>query len=91
MKNVYFLQKYYEQRIPIRLAQSSQRIMLLCKGQGQEPRVEFDQTLVEFGPILPHSAGDEKEIIVNNPCPFPIELYNLEFDKQYLEEEKVIM
>ena len=73
----------------MRLAQSSQRIVLLCRGQGQEPHLVFDRQLVEFGPILPHSAGDEQEIIVENPCNFPVEVYSLEFDKNYLEEEKV--
>ena len=84
-----FFQKFYEQRIPIRIFQSSQRILLLCRGQGLEPRLEFDRNLVEFGPILPHSSGDEQEIIVRNPSGFPIEFYNLEFDSTYLEEEKV--
>lgn len=84
-------QKFYEQRIPIRIYQSSQRILLLCRGQGLEPRLEFDRNLVEFGPILPHSTGDEQEIIVKNPCNFPIEFYNLEFDSTYLEEEKVLL
>lgn len=44
---------------------------------------------MEFGPILPHSGGDEKEVLIRNPCSFPIEIYNLEFDRAYLEEEKV--
>lgn len=83
-------EKFYEQRIPIRIYQSSQRILLLCRGQGLEPRLEFDRNLVEFGPILPHSSGDEQEIIVKNPSSFPIEFYNLEFDSSYLEEEKIL-
>lgn len=86
MSNV---QKSYENRIAIRLAQSSQRIVLLCRGHGQEPNIEFDRHLIEFGPILPHGAGDEQEVIIRNPCSFPIEIYNLEFDRSYLEEEKV--
>ena len=84
-------EKFYEHRITIRLSQSSQRLTLLCRGQGQEPHLDIDRNLVEFGPILPHSAGDEQDIIVRNPCSFPIEFYNLEFDKAYLEEEKVII
>ena len=59
-------------------------------GQGNEPKLEFSSTLIEFGPVLPHSAGDEKEVIVRNPSSFPVEIYSLEFDKQYLEEEKVL-
>lgn len=83
------VQKCYESRLVIKLSQSSQRIVVLCRGQGLEPHIEFDRPLVEFGPILPHGPGDEKEIIIRNPCKFPVEIYNLEFDKLYLEEEKV--
>ncbi len=72
------------------MTQSSQRLMVLCKGRGLEPRIEFSKTLLEFEPILPHSVGDEQEIKITNPCSFPIEIYNLEFDKNYLEEEKVL-
>jgi hydrocephalus-inducing protein len=83
-------ERLYEQRIAIRLSQSSQRIMILCQGQGQEPQVQFDSQLVEFGPILPHSNGDEHDIVIKNPCAFPIEVYNLEFDRAFLEEEKIL-
>ena len=62
---------------------------VLCRGQGLEPHVEVERNLVEFGPILPHSPGDEQTILMRNPCPFPVEIYNLECDKLYLEEEKV--
>ncbi|CAL1528045.1 unnamed protein product [Lymnaea stagnalis] len=83
-------EKFYENRLPIRIAQSSQRVLLLCRGQGLEPRLEFDRTVVQFGPILPHSVGDEQDIVVRNPCSFPIEMYSLEFDNVYLEEEKIL-
>ena len=88
-----FKQKYYEQRLTLRLQHSSQRVTLLCKGEGLEPRIEFripnNESIVKFGPILPYSSGNEQEVAIVNPCKFPIEIYNLEFDKAYLEEEKV--
>lgn len=62
---------------------------MLVSGEGMEPRLDFVRNLVEFKPILPHSVGEEAEVVVRNPCPFPIEFYSLEFDKQYLYEEKV--
>ena len=64
-------------------------MLLVCRGNGLEPDLHFDRNLVAFGPVLPHSAGDEQEVVIRNPCAFPIEIYNLEFDKTYLEEEKV--
>lgn len=83
-------EKTYEERLTIRMAQSSQRLMVLCKGKGLEPRIELSKNSIEFDPILPHSTGDEQEVKISNPCPYPIELYNLEFDKNYLEEERIL-
>lgn len=71
------------------VAQSTQRMLLLAQGQGEEPQLEFSSSVLELGPTLPFSAGEEAEVIVRNPCPFPIEFYSLEFDKKYLEEDKV--
>ena len=73
----------------IRLNQSCNRVMLLCKGRGLEQKLIFLEEMINYGPILPHSAGDEKEVIVKNPCDFPIEFYSVDFDTNYLEEEKV--
>lgn len=60
------------------------------KGHGSEPRLEFDRQLVEFPAVLPFADGSEAEIVVSNPQPYPIEMYSLEFDKEYLKEEEVL-
>ncbi|NXI06537.1 HYDIN protein, partial [Pachycephala philippinensis] len=36
------------------------------------------------------SDGLEATVVVKNPCKFPIEFYSLDFDEQYLEEEKIL-
>ncbi|CAF0941486.1 unnamed protein product [Adineta steineri] len=89
----------YESRVLLRINQSSQRLMIICRGIGLEPQIIVGQmhgttfeptTSIVFNPILTHSHGDEQEIVIRNPCTFPVEIYNLEFDKQYLDEEKVL-
>ncbi|CAF1470235.1 unnamed protein product, partial [Didymodactylos carnosus] len=89
----------YENRVILRINQSSQRIMIICRGSGLEPNIVIGQikenqfiptTSIIFNPILTHSQGDEQDIVIKNTCPFPIEIYNLEFDKQFLEEEKIL-
>eukprot|EP00063_Salmo_salar_P029727 XP_014004562.1 PREDICTED: hydrocephalus-inducing protein homolog isoform X1 [Salmo salar] len=80
----------YSQRLVVSVAQSTQRMLLLAQGQGEEPQLEFSSSVLELGPTLPFSAGEEAEVIVRNPCPFPIEFYSLEFDKKYLEEDKIL-
>lgn len=86
---LYVSQKFYSQTLVFRIAQSAQKLTLLAEGQGLEPRLEFSPSVLELGPLLPYAAGDEAEVVVKNPCSFPIEFYSLEFDQQYLVEEKV--
>ncbi|CAM4582649.1 unnamed protein product [Leuciscus chuanchicus] len=80
----------YSQRLVITVAQSTQKILLLAQGQGEEPQLEFSSSKLDMGTILPYSGGKFAEVIVHNPCPFPIEFYSLDFDKQNLEEEEIL-
>ncbi len=89
VKTMVLFQKLYETKLTMKLSQSSARVSVLCRGQGLEPRVELGETVLRFGPILPHSPGDEQTVTLTNPCSFPVEIYNLEFDTNYLHEEKV--
>ncbi|GAA6074626.1 hydrocephalus-inducing protein homolog isoform X1 [Tachysurus ichikawai] len=82
--------KTYREKLVIAVAQSTQRILLLAEGQGLEPQLEFSTSEIELGPVLPYSYGDEVEVLVHNPCHFPIEFYSLEYDSQYLEEERIL-
>ncbi|XP_056138426.1 hydrocephalus-inducing protein homolog [Lampris incognitus] len=80
----------YSKRLVVHVAQSTQTVVILAQGQGEEPELEFSPSVLELGPCLPLSAGEEAVVTVTNPCPFPIEFYSLEFDTQYLEEEKIL-
>ena len=53
--------------------------------------MQFSKNFLEFGPCLPHSEGDEQEIVISNPTDYPIEIYSVEFDNTYIEEEKVCL
>lgn len=80
----------YSEKIPIKINQSfDSDLILAVEGKGSEPQVVFLHHLLEFPAILPFSDGSEAEITISNPMEYPVELYSLEFDKQYLEEEEV--
>ncbi|XP_026975142.1 hydrocephalus-inducing protein homolog [Sagmatias obliquidens] len=83
-------EKFYSQTLVFQIAQSDQKLTLLAQGQGLEPCLEFSPSVLELGPLLPYAPGDEAEVVVKNPCNFPIEFYSLEFDQQYLVEEKIL-
>lgn len=83
------MQRMYKEKLVIAVSQSTHRIVLLAQGQGLEPQLEFSTSEIKLGPVLPYSNGEEVEVLVRNPCPFPIEFYSLDYDRQYLEEESV--
>ncbi|XP_051024710.1 hydrocephalus-inducing protein homolog [Acomys russatus] len=83
-------EKFYSQSLTFQIGQSTQKLVLVAQGQGLEPRLEFSPSVLELGPLLPYASGDEAEVIVRNPCNFPIEFYSLEFDQQYILEEKML-
>ncbi|XP_053355859.1 hydrocephalus-inducing protein-like [Clarias gariepinus] len=82
--------RMYKERLMIAVAQSTHQILLSAHGQGLEPQLKFSTTEIELGPVLPYSSGEEVELQVCNPCPFPTEFYSLDFDQQYLEEERIL-
>ena len=87
----FFTQLHYVERIPLAIRQNTAHSLTLhLEGMGSEPRVEFDKTLVEFPPVLPFAPGVDRQLTISNPMPYPVEIYSLEFDKQYLKEEEVI-
>ena len=80
----------YCEKIPIKINQNpGSNVMLAVEGRGTEPKVEFSHHLLEFPPTMPFGDNSEAEVTISNPKDYPVEIYSLEFDKQYLEEEEV--
>uniref|UniRef100_A0A3Q3MLA1 HYDIN axonemal central pair apparatus protein n=1 Tax=Mastacembelus armatus TaxID=205130 RepID=A0A3Q3MLA1_9TELE len=80
----------YNRKLVVRVSKSTQQIFITVQGQGEEPQLEFCPSVLELGPCLPTSTEVQADVTVKNPCSFPIEFYCLEFDTQYLEEEKIL-
>ncbi|KAJ7406687.1 hypothetical protein WISP_132183 [Willisornis vidua] len=66
------------------------QIRFLPTEEGLEPRLEFSPTELNLGAVLPCSPGVEGTVVVKNPCLFPVEFYSLEYDEEYIEEEKIL-
>ena len=45
---------------------------------------------VKMGPVLPYSTAAIACIEMRNPMEIPIEVYSLDFDRQYIEEEEIL-
>lgn len=83
------LQLAYSRKLIVHVADSTQQVFVIAEGQGEVPQLEFCTSEVQLGPCLPANTEVEAEIIIQNPCTYPIEFYSLELDHQYYEEEKV--
>lgn len=85
------LQGTHSRKLMVCVADSSQQMFLTACGEAEEPQLHFCPAVLDLGACLPASIEAEAEVTVKNPCSFPIEFYSLELDKQYLEEEKVVL
>lgn len=73
----------------VHVADGGRPVFISALGQGEEPQLQFCPPEVTLGPCLPLCTEVEAEVTVKNPCSFPIEVYSVEFDKTYLQEEEV--
>lgn len=83
-------EEIYHEKLTLIITDSTQRIDLDVKGSGIKPELEIKNSAIELGPILPHATGVTADVIINNPSKLPVEFYSLDFDKDYLEEEKIL-
>lgn len=45
---------------------------------------------IKLGPVLPYDRSAIQEFEIKNPMDQPIEVYSLDFDRQYSEEEDIL-
>ncbi|KAJ3047832.1 hypothetical protein HK097_011139 [Rhizophlyctis rosea] len=83
-------EKEYDEVLPIKIAMNPKPIPLHLFGKGAKLNVVFEPDNLVMGPILPASEGIEKRFVAYNPSNYPIEMFSVEFDQQYLEEEDAL-
>ena len=84
------VQVVYKDEIPLIIYQNPDaRLVLSVTGKGSEPQIMFDRNMIHFTPVFPFSEGSDVEVTIQNPLNYPVEIYSLEFDQQYQEEENV--
>jgi hydrocephalus-inducing protein len=59
-------------------------------GEGQLIPLSFEPTAAEISPVLPFAEGGEKIITISNPSDYSVEVFSLDFDTKYKEEEEVL-
>lgn len=77
----------HSEEISINIMHNPRPISIQLRGRGSSLRAHFDMDTLNLGPILPYSEGAEAKVNLINSSNYPIEIYSLDFDKQYLEDE----
>ncbi|KAJ3115022.1 hypothetical protein HDU96_001327 [Phlyctochytrium bullatum] len=83
-------EKDYDAVVPFKVNMNGQPIPVHISGRGFKPVIQFEPDSIVMGPILPCSEGTESKFCIYNPTNYPIEVYSLEFDQVYLEEEEML-
>jgi hydrocephalus-inducing protein len=63
-------------------------INILVSGLGAKLSLVFDPEVLSMGPILPCTDYVEAKVKVSNPTHHAVEIFSLEFDGQYVDEEE---
>ncbi|KAF5830389.1 hypothetical protein DUNSADRAFT_14652 [Dunaliella salina] len=83
----------YHQVLPLKVTGNPRTHHLICSAKGATPTVHFQPPSVNCGAILPATptqAPNEARFCMHNPCPFPVEVFSLDFDQQYLADEDIL-
>ena len=63
--------------------------ILNAKGQGIHYQLDLTEKVM-LGPVLPYDRSAIQEFEIKNPMDQPIEVYSLDFDRQYIDEEDIL-
>ncbi|ETV98760.1 hypothetical protein H310_08827 [Aphanomyces invadans] len=82
--------RLYHVKVPVKINANPRTRAISCSGEGTELRVTFSPPMAELGPLLPFGTPVEKLITMKNDSDYAIEVYSLDFDQQYKDEEEIL-
>jgi hydrocephalus-inducing protein len=82
--------KPFAQKLMFKFKENQKQFVLNVKGQGTNNSVELVPEAIKLGPVLPYHTKSIECFSIVNTMDHPIEIYSLDFDKQYLAEEEII-
>jgi len=81
--------KSFSQKLTFKCKDNNKQFLLQAKGQGTYYSVEIIPESIEMQPVLPYKT-DEAIVEFRNPMEQPVEVYSLDFDKKFKEEEEIL-
>jgi len=81
----------YAQDIPIKISQNKREVRVACKGESHTLALRCEPALVDLGAILPGAEAPKEAFFrLCNDSEVALEVYSLDFDMQYLEDDEVL-
>jgi hydrocephalus-inducing protein len=82
--------KIYDSIMPLRVIMTHKNYGLRLSGKGVKPSIKFTPLELLPGVVTPFADGVECRVTVENQIQYPIEIYSVENDAQYIEEEEIL-
>lgn len=82
--------KPFAEKLQFKCRENPKQFILNVKGQGINNMIELVPETIKLGPVLPYDTKSIEAFEITNTMDSAIEIYSLDFDTQYLEEEEII-
>lgn len=80
----------FHEKMVLTIMESIQRVIIEVSGTGIDQHIILSDNLLQMGPILPMAQGCTFDINIENPGETPVEIYSIEFDDKYLDDERIL-
>ena len=77
-------------RLMMKIESNNKPVYLNCIGQGKELKVITAPDGVVVPAVMPHGAPNSATFNLHNPSDYPIEVYSVDFDQEYLGHEAIV-
>lgn len=82
--------RHFMLKLPIKVASNPKTRSIVCRGEGSELRLAFQPQLVDLGPLLPCDPPIQQTVAIVNDSDYPVEVFSLDFDSVYKEDEELL-
>ena len=83
-------ERAYGTKLNFKCANNNKPYYLTVNGQGRDLKVACVPDAIELPPVMPHADASHMIFELRNPTAYPIEVYSVEYDGKYLDEELML-
>ncbi|CAK0825377.1 unnamed protein product [Prorocentrum cordatum] len=81
----------FHQKLPLKISDNPNTKLISLRGHGDSLHVEVEPSeKFQLGPVLPGDDECTREFFLHNPTDYPIEVYCVDFDQKFAEEEEML-